>query len=197
MVASSSSIYGLPARFPTPEDEPPRPISPYGVTKLSTEALLHAYRATFRLPVVALRYFTVYGPRQRPDMGFHGFFEAVRRGTPVTIYGDGEQTRDLVYVEDVAAANVLAAERLLPPLASLDARAFNVGTGVETTVNRLAELLAAAVGRSSDIRRAPARSGEILRSSLDVSKAARELGWRPQVSLAEGLKRTVRWIGEG
>jgi UDP-glucose 4-epimerase len=118
-------------------------------------------------------------------------------GEPVTIYGDGEQTRDLVYVEDVAAANVLAAERPLPPLTSLDARAYNIGTGVETSVNRLAELIGAAAGRASEILHAPARAGEILRSALDVGKAARELGWRPQVPLPEGLARTVRWIGEG
>jgi UDP-glucose 4-epimerase len=117
-------------------------------------------------------------------------------GESITIYGDGEQTRDLVYVEDVAAANVLAAERSLPALTSLDARAYNIGTGVETSVNRLAELLADAAGRTSEIQRAAARAGEILRSALDVGKAARELGWRPQVSLPEGLARTVRWLAE-
>jgi UDP-glucose 4-epimerase len=102
-----------------------------------------------------------------------------------------------VYVEDVAAANLLAAERPLPALSSLDARAYNIGTGVETSVNRLAELLATAAGRSAEIRRAPARAGEILRSALDVHKAERELGWRPQVPLPEGLARTLRWIVEG
>jgi UDP-glucose 4-epimerase len=147
-----------------------------------------------------LRYSNVYGPRQNPhgEAGVVAIFgRRMLAGEPVTIYGDGEQTRDLVYVEDVAAANLLASERPLPRPTSLDARAYNVGTGVETSVNRLAELLAAAAGGSSEIRRAPARAGEILRSALDVGKAARELGWRPQISLPEGLARTVRWIAGG
>ncbi len=198
--SSGGTVYGDGAVAPTPETAAKLPASPYGTAKLTSEYYLATFAQLFGLAAVALRYSNVYGPRQNPhgEAGVVAIFgRRMLAGEPVTIYGDGEQTRDLVYVEDVAAANVLAAERPLPPLASLDARAFNVGTGVETTVNRLAELLAAAVGRSSDIRRAPARSGEILRSSLDVSKAARELGWRPQVPLAEGLKRTVRWIGEG
>lgn len=198
--SSGGTVYGEGAVTPTPEIAAKLPASPYGTAKLTSEYYLATFAQLFGLEAVALRYSNVYGPRQNPhgEAGVVAIFgRRMLLGEPVTIYGDGEQTRDLVYVEDVAAANVLAAERPLPPLAALDTRAFNVGTGVETTVNRLAELLAAAVGRSSEIRRAPARPGEIQRSALDVSKAARELAWKPRVPLAEGLKRTVRWIGEG
>ncbi len=198
--SSGGTVYGDGAGTPTPETAAKLPASPYGTAKLTSEYYLATFAQLFGLEAVALRYSNVYGPRQNPhgEAGVVAIFgRRMLAGEPVTIYGDGEQTRDLVYVEDVAAANILAAERPLPPLASLDARAYNVGTGVETSVNRLAELLKAAVGGSSEIRRAPARAGEILRSALDIRKAARELGWRPQVPLAEGLKRTVRWIGEG
>jgi UDP-glucose 4-epimerase len=176
------------------------PASPYGTAKLTSEYYLATFSQLFGLEAVALRYSNVYGPRQNPhgEAGVVAIFgKRLLAGEPITIYGDGEQTRDLVYVEDVAAANLLAAERPLLPLASLDARAYNVGTGVQTTVNRLAELIAQAAGRTGEVRRAPGRAGEILRSALEVSKAGRELGWRPRVALPEGLARTVRWIAEG
>lgn len=198
--SSGGTVYGDGAPSPTPEGAAKLPASPYGTAKLTSEYYLATFSQLFGLEAVALRYSNVYGPRQNPhgEAGVVAIFaRRMLAGEAVTIYGDGEQTRDLVYVEDVAAANVLAAERPLPPLTSLDSRAYNVGTGVETSVNRLAELLAAAAVRTSDIRRVPARAGEILRSSLDVGKAARELGWRPQVPLPEGLARTLRWIAEG
>ncbi len=198
--SSGGTVYGDGAATPTPETAPKLPASPYGTAKLTSEYYLATFAQLFGLEAVALRYSNVYGPRQNPhgEAGVVAIFgRRMLAGEPVTIYGNGEQTRDLVFVEDVAAANVLAAERPLPALTTLDARAYNVGTGVETSVNRLAELLAAAAGNTSKIGRAPARAGEILRSALDVGKAARELGWRPLVPLAEGLARTVRWLGEG
>jgi UDP-glucose 4-epimerase len=198
--SSGGTVYGDGAVPPTPETAAKLPASPYGTAKLTSEYYLATFAQLFGVEAVALRYSNVYGPRQNPhgEAGVVAIFgRRMLAGEPVTIYGDGDQTRDLVYVEDVAAANVLAAERPVPPLATIDTRAFNVGTGVETTVNHLAELLAVAAGRTSDIRHAPARAGEIQRSALDVGKAARELGWRPQVPLAEGLKRTIRWIAEG
>ena len=198
--SSGGTVYGDGARAPTPETAPKLPASPYGTAKLTSEYYLATFAQLFGLEAVALRYSNVYGPRQNPhgEAGVVAIFgKRLQAGEPITIYGDGQQTRDLVYVEDVAAANLLAAERPLPALSSLDARAYNIGTGVETSVNRLAELLAAAAGRSAEIRRAPARAGEILRSALDVHKAGRELGWHPQVSLPEGLARTLRWIVEG
>ena len=198
--SSGGTVYGDGAQAPTPEGAPKLPASPYGTAKLTSEYYLATFGQLFGLEAVALRYSNVYGPRQNPhgEAGVVAIFgQRVLAGEPITIYGDGQQTRDLVYVEDVAAANLLAAERALAPLGSLDARAYNIGTGVETTVNRLAELLAAAAGRSSEIRRAPARAGEILRSALDVGKAGRELGWHPRVPLPEGVARTLRWIAEG
>ena len=198
--SSGGTVYGDGATAPTLETAAKLPASPYGTAKLTSEYYLATFAQLFGLEAVALRYSNVYGPRQNPhgEAGVVAIFgRRMLGGEPITIYGDGEQTRDLVYVEDVAAANVLAAERPLSPLTSLDARAYNVGTGVETTVNRLADLIAVATGRTCEIRRGPSRAGEILRSALDVGKAARELGWRPQVPLPEGLARTVRWIGEG
>jgi UDP-glucose 4-epimerase len=198
--SSGGTVYGDRASAPTSETAAKLPASPYGTAKLTSEYYLATFAQLFGLEAVALRYSNVYGPRQNPhgEAGVVAIFgKRLQAGEPITIYGDGEQTRDLVFVEDVAAANLVAAERPLPGLSSLDARAYNIGTGVETSVNRLAELLAAAAGRPADIRRAPARTGEILRSALDVRKAGQELGWRPQVPLPAGLARTLRWIVEG
>jgi UDP-glucose 4-epimerase len=198
--SSGGTVYGDGAATPTPESAGKLPASPYGTAKLTSEYYLATFAQLFGLEAACLRYSNVYGPRQNPhgEAGVVAIFSRrLLAGEPVTIYGDGEQTRDLVYVEDVAAANVIAAERALPPLGGLDARAYNIGTGVETTVNRLTEIIAAAAGSRSAIDHAPPRAGEILRSALDVSKAARELDWRPRVALAEGVARTLGWIREG
>jgi len=198
--SSGGTVYGDGAATPTPESAGKLPASPYGTAKLTSEYYLATFAQLFGLEAACLRYSNVYGPRQNPhgEAGVVAIFSRrLLAGEPVTVYGDGEQTRDLVYVEDVAAANVIAAERPLPPLGGLDARAYNIGTGVETTVNRLTEIIAAAAGSRGAIDHAPARAGEILRSALDVSKAARELDWRPRVALAEGVARTLRWIREG
>ena len=198
--SSGGTVYGDGAATPTPESAGKLPASPYGTAKLTSEYYLATFAQLFGLEAACLRYSNVYGPRQNPhgEAGVVAIFSRrLLAGEPVTVYGDGEQTRDLVFVEDVAAANVIAAERPLPPLSGLDARAYNIGTGVETTVNRLTEIIAAAAGSRSAIDHAPARAGEILRSALDVSKAARELDWRPRVALAEGVARTLRWIREG
>jgi UDP-glucose 4-epimerase len=153
----------------------------------------------YGLEAAVLRYSNVYGPRQDPhgEAGVVAIFSRrILGGEPVTIFGDGTQTRDMVFVRDVAEANVVASRHPLPPLTTIDARAFNVGTGVETTVNELAEQLGVAAGRSATVKRAPARAGEILRSALDVRKADRELGWRPRTTLAAGLADTLRWFME-
>lgn len=198
--SSGGTVYGEGAPTPTTETAAKLPASPYGTAKLTSEYYLATFAQLYGMEAVALRYANVYGPRQNPhgEAGVVAIFgKRLLKGEPITIYGDGEQTRDLVYVEDVAAANLLAAERPLPALQSLDSRAYNVGTAVETSVNRLADLIAQATGRPDDVRRAPARAGEIQRSALAVAKAERELGWRPRVSLPEGLARTMRWIAEG
>lgn len=176
------------------------PASPYGASKLASEYYLATYQQLYGLETVSLRYANVYGPRQDPhgEAGVVAIFcERLRRGEPLTIFGDGSQTRDYVYVSDVARINLLASERELPRLASIDACAYNAGTGIETSVNRLAEHLARTADREPEIERAPARRGELQRSALDATKAERELGWCPEVSLEEGLARTYRVIAEG
>jgi len=198
--SSGGTVYGDHAVPPTPEPAAKLPASPYGTAKLTSEYYLATFSQLHGIETVALRYSNVYGPRQNPhgEAGVVAIFgKRVLAGEPLTVYGDGEQTRDMVYAGYVAAANVLAAGCTVPTLASLDARAYNIGTGVETTVNQLAAAIGEAAQRRAEVRRAPARAGEIQRSALDVSKAARELGWRPRVALAEGLALTVRWIAEG
>jgi UDP-glucuronate 4-epimerase len=179
--ASSSSVYGDSEVFPTPETAVPRPISPYGMSKLSGEHLCHMYEKHFGIETVSLRYFTVFGPRQRPDMAFNRFCRAALEGTQISVYGDGRQTRDFVYVGDVVEATLLAADARssLPPV--------NVGTGEETSVLALA----AALGGLS-VDHAPARAGEVRRSGLDPRRAERALGRRPRTSLDDGLRATLR-----
>jgi UDP-glucose 4-epimerase len=197
--SSGGTVYGDGADLPVVEGAPKLPAAPYGTAKLTSEYYLATFGLLYGIETVSLRYSNVYGPRQDPhgEAGVVAIFsERLLRGETLTIFGDGEQTRDMVFVGDVAAANVLASRHPVGPLTSIDARAFNIGTGVETSVNRLAAQLAAAAGKQADLRHAPARAGEIQRSCLDVSKAARELGWRPKVSLAEGLASTFRWFAE-
>jgi UDP-glucose 4-epimerase len=195
--SSGGVVYGEQGRLPLVETEAKLPVSPYGVAKLASEYYLATYSHLYGLESVALRYSNVYGPRQRAD-GEAGvvaiFGRRLLQNQPLTIYGDGRQTRDMVFVKDVAAANVAASEWKVPPVTTLDARALNIGTGVETTVNSLAELMGRAAGHTPEIKHAPARAGELLRSVLATDKAARELGWRPQVPLAEGLRATIQLL---
>jgi UDP-glucose 4-epimerase len=185
--STGGAIYGEQDVFPAPESHPTRPVSPYGVSKASGELYLGYYRAQYGLPSMALRYANVYGPRQNPhgEAGVVAIFsQRLLAGQECTIYGEGRQTRDFVYVEDVARANLLAVEKeLVGPV--------NIGTGVETDVNRLYGLLAQAAGVDRPAVHAPARPGEQLRSCVDNALARRELGWEPTVDLAEGLRRTV------
>jgi len=197
--SSGGVVYGESAALPLAETAPKLPVSPYGAAKLASEYYLATFAQLYDLETAALRYSNVYGPRQNAhgEAGVVAIFSGrILRGEPLTIYGDGDQTRDMVYVKDVAAANLAASTRPLPPLTDLDARAFNVGTGIETSVNGLAAGLAAAAGRTPEIRRAPARPGELRRSVLAVDKAARLLGWRPRVTLAAGLQLTLRSVVE-
>ena len=197
--SSGGVVYGEHGPFPLVESAAKLPVSPYGTAKLASEYYLATYARLFGLETVALRYSNVYGPRQRAD-GEAGvvaiFGRRLLKGEPLTIFGDGEQTRDLVYVMDVAEANLAASERPLAPVDGLDARAFNVGTGVETSVNRLAQLLGSVAGRAPQVGHAAARAGELQRSVLALDKAARELGWRPRTALADGLRATLRFLAE-
>lgn len=184
--ASSSSVYGDAERYPTPEDSAPQPISPYGVTKLCSEQLVMAYRRSAGLDARCVRYFTVYGPRQRPDMAFSRFIAAARHGDAVEVYGDGEQVRDFTFVADAVEATIRAGSVADPGEAI-----FNVGGGSKVTVRGVLATLAEIMGRRIDIRELPAQPGDVRETGADLRRAAAILGWRPAVSLDEGLRAQV------
>jgi UDP-glucose 4-epimerase len=195
-VSSGGVVYGEPEVRPTPESASKLPESPYGVTKLAGEQYLYYYHRVHGLEYAALRYSNVYGPRQDPhgEAGVVAIFSTkLIEGTPITIFGDGEQTRDYVYVGDVVAANLLLSDAVLPRASSLDDRGFNVGTGIETNVNELAAALMRASGRSVEVRHAEPRAGELRHSSLDTARLG-SLGWAPETALETGLGATYEWI---
>jgi nucleoside-diphosphate-sugar epimerase len=185
--ASSSSIYGEAERYPTPEEAPPRPLSPYGITKLSCEHLAAAYARSFGLDTVVLRYFNAYGPRQRPDMAFAGVVTALAEGRPFTLFGDGEQSRSFTYVGDVVRGTVAAMERA--PGGAL----YNVGGGEEATLNEALGLLERIAGRPLDVERAPGVPGDQRRTEADTTRIREALGWTPEVSLEQGLSAQWEW----
>ncbi|MGH7567690.1 MAG: NAD-dependent epimerase/dehydratase family protein [Gemmatimonadales bacterium] len=195
--SSGGTVYGDGASRPTDEAAPKLPASPYGVAKLAAEYYLVTYGRLFGLESVALRYANVYGPHQSAagEAGVVAIFgRQLLAGEPVTIFGDGEQTRDFVYVADVAAANLAAAGWAAPPLRDVDSRALNIGTAVATSVNGLVGQLAEVAGRRPSARHAPERAGELRHSQLAVGKVARELNWRPSTALAAGLRATLDWL---
>ncbi len=188
--ASSAAVYGEPRYLPVDEAHPRSPANFYGDTKLMGEMLVERYAADYGIRTVSLRYFNVYGPGMRggPYAGvIHAFIESLLRRKPPTIYGDGEQTRDFVYVEDVAEANYLAL------VASNTRGTINIGTGVETSINKLYKMICRIVGYCPEPRRAPPRPGDVRRSVASIEKARHVLGWSPRVSLPEGLRLTVEW----
>jgi UDP-glucose 4-epimerase len=190
--STGGAVYGEQAEFPAPEDHPQYPVSPYGVSKLAGERYLHFYHAQYGLSYAALRYANVYGPRQDPhgEAGVVAIFSRNLAARKIsTINGTGEQTRDYVYVRDVARANVLALESNLP------SGAYNIGTAIETDVNQLYELMQDISGRNLPAKRGPAKPGEQLRSSIDPARAGRAFGWRPEMELAAGLEETLRFFG--
>ena len=186
--ASSSSVYGDNVSMPMREDALPQPVSPYGVTKLAAEQLCYLYFANHGVPTTSVRYFTVYGPRQRPDMAFHRFIRAALRGEAITLYGDGEQTRDFTFVTDAVAATIAAGDR------GKTGCAYNVGGGSRVSVNKLFEIIAAIHGRPLEIRREPAQKGDMRDTFADTSRARADLGFAPQVSLEQGLEAEYRWL---
>jgi UDP-glucuronate 4-epimerase len=186
--ASSSSIYGDAERYPTAEDTPPRPISPYGITKLGCEHLAYAYAKGFGLDVVTLRYFTVYGPRQRPDMAFARIVDALVGGTPFELYGDGLQSRAFTFVADAVRATVTAMERAEP------GAIYNVGGGSEATMRDAIAVLERVAGRQLELVERPRAEGDVLRTAPDTTRAERDLAWRPETPLEDGLKRQWDWV---
>jgi nucleoside-diphosphate-sugar epimerase len=186
--ASSSSVYGDHVPMPMREDMRPQPLSPYGVTKLAAEHLCQLYCENHGVPAVSLRYFTVYGPRQRPDMGFHRFLRAIARDEPVTVYGDGEQTRDFTFVADAVAATVAAGERGVP------GDVYNIGGGSRVTINHALELCGRVSGRRVVIRREAPQKGDVRHTYADTSRARAALAFDPQTSLEDGLAAEQRWL---
>ncbi|HLL06084.1 MAG TPA: NAD-dependent epimerase/dehydratase family protein [Myxococcaceae bacterium] len=188
--STGGAIYGEQDVFPAPESHATRPVSPYGVSKASGELYLGYYRAQYGLQYVALRYANVYGPRQNPhgEAGVVAIFaQRLVAGSPCTIYGDGGQTRDFVFGPDVARANLLAFEKDY-------VGAVNIGTGIETDINRLFTLLAQAAGSNTQVTHAPGKPGEQRRSCIDASLARKVLGWEPTVGIADGLRQTVEFF---
>jgi len=186
--ASSSSVYGDRVDIPMREDALPQPVSPYGVTKLAAEQLCYLYHVNFGVPTVALRYFTVYGPRQRPDMGFHRFIRAGLRGEPITLYGDGEQTRDFTCVADAVTATYHAGIRGVP------GAVYNIGGGSRVSINHVLDIIGGLLNRPLTVRREPAQKGDMRDTYADTSRARRDIGFAPSVTLEQGLEAEVRWL---
>ncbi|HEX2451055.1 MAG TPA: NAD-dependent epimerase/dehydratase family protein [Gemmatimonadales bacterium] len=197
--SSGGVVYGETDVFPTPETDTKRPVSPYGVSKLAGEHYLRALGALRGFEGVAMRYSNVFGPRQDPksEAGVVSIFVSrVLEKRPMTIFGDGKQTRDYVFVRDVARANVLASSLVLGPADGIDAAAFNIATARERSVLQVADAVMDVMGTRVPLEFAAPRPGELLRSALDVSKAERTLGWRPQHDFAQGLGELVAWFRE-
>lgn len=186
--ASSSSVYGDLVAMPMREDALPQPVSPYGVSKLAAEQLCYLYFVNFGVPAVSLRYFTVYGPRQRPDMGFHKFLRAALEGTPIAVYGDGEQTRDFTFVEDIVSANIAAAERGVP------GRVYNIGGGSRVSLNHVLEIIGRVTGRQPVIAREAAQKGDMRHTYADTELARTDLAFRPTTDLERGLAAEFSWL---
>ena len=186
--ASSSSLYGDNVSIPMREDALPQPVSPYGVTKLAAEQLCYLYHVNHRVPTTSVRYFTVYGPRQRPDMAFNKFIRASLTGAPITLFGDGEQTRDFTYVDDAVAATMAAGDRGVP------GRAYNIGGGSRVTVNQVLDMIGRIAGRPLDVRREPAQKGDMRDTFADTTLARADLGFNPSTTLEQGIEAEYHWM---
>ena len=187
--ASSSSVYGDTDQLPMREDASCRPVSPYGVTKLAGEQLCYLYYRNFAIPTVALRFFTVYGPRQRPDMAFHIFLRALFEGRPLEMYGEGNQTRDFTFVNDIVDGIVLAMQ-------GRDGAVYNLGGGSRVTLLEAIHTLESASGCTADVKGESVQAGDVKHTWADLSLATDELGYAPRVALDEGLRREAEWLRE-
>jgi len=188
--ASSSSVYGDVATIPMREDAYLQPLSPYGVTKLAAEHLCHLYFANYGVPTVSLRFFTVYGPRQRPDMAFHKFIRAAYEGRPISMYGDGGQTRDFTFIADIVSANVAAGDRGKP------GAVYNIGGGSRVSLLDVLTLIERLTGRRLDVRREATQKGDMRDTFADTSRARADLGFAPTHTLEQGLAAECAWLAE-
>ena len=188
--ASSSSLYGDTQDLPMRETSLPRPVSPYGVSKLAAEHLCWLYFKNFGIPTVSLRYFTVYGARQRPDMAFHRFFRWALEDQALKVYGDGEQSRDFTHVSDIVEANWLALERALP------GEVFNIGGGSRITLNGVIEIIGEITGRELEVDYEAKQKGDVRHTKADMTKAKEKLGYKPKMSIQEGLQTEYEWVRE-
>jgi UDP-glucose 4-epimerase len=186
--ASSSSVYGDLVAIPMREDALPQPLSPYGVSKLAAEQLCYLYHVNYGVPTVSMRYFTVYGPRQRPDMGFHRFLRAAHRGEPISLYGDGEQTRDFTFVADAVSATVAAARQGEP------GAVYNIGGGSRVSVNQVLAIVEQVVGRPLVLTREDAQKGDMRDTYADSSRARAAIGFAPAYRLDQGLQAEYDWL---
>lgn len=186
--ASSSSVYGDAERYPTPEETQRMPRSPYGLTKVATEELVASYCRHGRMRAAGMRYFTVYGPRQRPDMAFTRFIVAALEGRPIRVLGDGSQIRDFTFVEDAVEATLAAAS------APRDVAVYNIGGGTQARLIDAIRIIEGLVGAPIEIEYRPAARGDVWRTCADPTRAEQDLGFRPRVSLREGLARQVSWV---
>ena len=186
--ASSSSVYGDTKDLPMRESSLPCPVSPYGVSKLAAEHLCLLYYNNFGIPAVSLRYFTVYGARQRPDMAFHRFFKWALEDKPLKVYGDGEQSRDFTHVHDIVEANWLALEKALP------GEVFNVGGGSRITLNGVIEIIKEIAGKELKVDYQAKQKGDVRHTIADITKAKEKLGYKPKVSIEDGLRTEYEWI---
>lgn len=186
--ASSSSVYGDTMDLPMRESSLPSPVSPYGVSKLAAEHLCWLYFKNFKVPTVSLRYFTVYGPRQRPDMAFHRFFKWASEGQSLQVYGTGEQTRDFTYIGDIVEANWLAGVK------PVQGEVFNIGGGSRISLNKIISFVEEIVGVHLEVHREDVQKGDVRHTSADMTKARKMLGYEPKVPIEEGLRSEFEWI---
>lgn len=187
--ASSSSVYGDAEKYPTKESFTPKPVSPYGVTKLAAENLCYLYAKTRNIPIVSLRYFSVYGPRQRPDMGFNRFINSIAGNKDLIVYGNGKQTRDFTYISDVINANINAMDCRCSP-----GEAFNIGGGCEISVLDSIKLLEKISGKKAKIRFLASQIGDVLHTAADISRAKHVMDYKPKIKIEAGLEKEYEWL---
>lgn len=188
--ASSSSIYGDAESFPTEENAIPKPISPYGVTKLDGENLCYLYWKNYHIPVICLRLFTVYGPRQRPDMAFYKFIKSLLKDEEIVVYGDGQQSRDFTYISDVIEANILAMKE------NVAGEIFNIGVGTSISINDIITLLERIIEKKAKIKYLAEQKGDVKHTKASIDKAREILGYHPMVNIEDGLEKEVSWFKE-